>query len=180
MAWTSPKTWVSGDVLTASELNLYLRDNLAELSPAKAINPGSYFVTSDTGVVDERIPDADFIAAAEQTTSNTYVDLATVGPSVTVETSSQALVFLYAHMYDTDNTLGVWMNYSVSGATIDDAVNRDSSGLQLQATGGQRMGVNILHTGLNPGMNTFTAKYRVSGTPNTGTWSDRRLGVLPF
>lgn len=27
MAWTSPKTWVVGDVLTASDMNTYVRDN---------------------------------------------------------------------------------------------------------------------------------------------------------
>jgi len=31
MAWTSPKTWTAGDVLTASELNQHVRDNLAYL-----------------------------------------------------------------------------------------------------------------------------------------------------
>ncbi len=28
MAWTTPKTWVADDVLTASELNTHVRDNL--------------------------------------------------------------------------------------------------------------------------------------------------------
>lgn len=27
MAWTTPKTWVSGDVLTASDMNAFVRDN---------------------------------------------------------------------------------------------------------------------------------------------------------
>lgn len=180
MVWTSPKTWVSTDTLPASELNTYLRDNLAELAPAKAVTPGSYFVTTDNGMLSERIPVADFIGAADQSLSNTYTDLDDIGPTVTVETSSQAWVFLYCHMFGDVNTAAVWMNYSVSGATTDDASGRDSTAIQVQAAGGQRMGVNILHTGLNPGMNTFTAKYRISTGVTLGTWSDRRLGVLPF
>ena len=31
MAWTDPKTWADGDVVTASELNTHVRDNLTEL-----------------------------------------------------------------------------------------------------------------------------------------------------
>lgn len=32
MAWTSPRTWVSGEVLTAALLNTHVRDNLLELN----------------------------------------------------------------------------------------------------------------------------------------------------
>jgi hypothetical protein len=32
MAWTSPKTWAVGNVLTASEMNTYVRDNTAFLN----------------------------------------------------------------------------------------------------------------------------------------------------
>jgi hypothetical protein len=33
MAWTSPSTWVAGAILTASQLNTQLRDNMTELAP---------------------------------------------------------------------------------------------------------------------------------------------------
>lgn len=33
MAWTAPKTWTVGEVLTAANLNLHLRDNLNALAP---------------------------------------------------------------------------------------------------------------------------------------------------
>lgn len=32
MTWTTPKTFVSGDVLTASEMNTYVRDNTSDLN----------------------------------------------------------------------------------------------------------------------------------------------------
>lgn len=32
MAWTSPRTWVAGEVLTAALLNTHVRDNLLELN----------------------------------------------------------------------------------------------------------------------------------------------------
>lgn len=31
MAWTSPRTWVAGEIVTAANLNTHLRDNLSEL-----------------------------------------------------------------------------------------------------------------------------------------------------
>jgi hypothetical protein len=33
MPWTSPSTWVAGAILTASQLNTQLRDNMTELAP---------------------------------------------------------------------------------------------------------------------------------------------------
>lgn len=40
MSWTSPKTWVTGSVVTASELNTHLRDNLLETASAKVTTAG--------------------------------------------------------------------------------------------------------------------------------------------
>lgn len=34
MAWTAPRTWVSGEVLTAALLNVHLRDNMTGTSAA--------------------------------------------------------------------------------------------------------------------------------------------------
>jgi hypothetical protein len=31
MGWTTPKTWTAGEVLTSSDMNTYVRDNLSEL-----------------------------------------------------------------------------------------------------------------------------------------------------
>lgn len=40
MAWTSPRTWVSGEQLTAALLNTHVRDNLNETAPAKVTTKG--------------------------------------------------------------------------------------------------------------------------------------------
>lgn len=36
MAWTTPSTWVAGNILTAAQLNQQLRDNMNELAPFMA------------------------------------------------------------------------------------------------------------------------------------------------
>ena len=38
MAWTTPRTWVAGEVVTAALLNVHLRDNLNALLGVTAVN----------------------------------------------------------------------------------------------------------------------------------------------
>ena len=47
MAWTAPRTWVVGEVLTAALLNTHLRDNMLETAPAKAATAGDVFYADD-------------------------------------------------------------------------------------------------------------------------------------
>lgn len=43
MAWTAPRTWVTDEVVSASQLNAHVRDNLLETAPAKAAASGDLF-----------------------------------------------------------------------------------------------------------------------------------------
>jgi hypothetical protein len=55
MAWTFPKTWFAGELVTADLLNTHLRDNLNVLhAPPKAsyANNGCNYSTSSTSLVD--------------------------------------------------------------------------------------------------------------------------------
>lgn len=47
MAWTAPRTWVSGETLTAALMNTHVRDNLLETSAAKVTTAGD--ITYATG-----------------------------------------------------------------------------------------------------------------------------------
>lgn len=40
MAWTAPKTWAIAELVTASQLNTHLRDNLLETAPGKVTTKG--------------------------------------------------------------------------------------------------------------------------------------------
>jgi hypothetical protein len=178
MAWTAPMTAISGSVFTAAQFNANLRDNLAETAPAKATTPGSFFVTSATNQIAERIP-----AVAENLNSDTTVStaygplLSSSGPSVTVTTGTQALVMIHGQLSNS-GTGSSRMSYNISGATTRaEADNRGpgivgSSGVAVAATSA------VLETGLTPGANTFTCTYKVSS--GTGTFTSRRLTVIPF
>jgi hypothetical protein len=170
-------TAVSGSVFTAAQFNTYVRDNLNETAPAKATAAGQIFVSTGANAIAARLPNADFIGTQETTTSTTYTDLATTGPTVTATTAASAIVATYCNQFHSTG-LAAWMSYTISGATSDPA--DDNRSLQLQSTGGQHIGGTFFHSSiLTPGTNTFTAKYRVS-TSGTGTFSSRRLLVIPL
>lgn len=180
MAWTAPMTAIAGSVFTASQFNTFIRDNFNECPTSKATTPGSYFVTSATNQVAERVPTSGFVSTSSGTTSTSYTDLTTPtsspGPAVSVTTSSFAMVSIYCNQFSSGGT-AAWMNFDVTGATTAAAI--DSTGIELQSTGGQRLGATVLYSGLTPGVNTFTARYKVT-TSGTASFSDRRIAVLPF
>lgn len=181
MAWTAPITWVAGGVPTASLLNAQIRDNLMETMPYKATSVGSLFVGAGQNSIVERFSDYAQVTTAETTTSTSYVDLPTVGPSVTLNTGTRAMVFFSAQI--NNNTLDgyTYVSYAVTGATTIAAPTDDSLSL-IQGgvdTGNPMSGgmVNYI-TNLNAGSNTFTLKYKVS--VGTGNFRRRFIGVIPF
>jgi hypothetical protein len=180
MTWTAPMTAVSGAVFTAAQFNTFVRDNLAEQSPAKAASASGYFAVSGTNELEERVAAQDFESARETTTSTTYADLATVGPAVTCTTGSAALVIVACQAGSTTvAAASARMGWEVSGATVlaaDDAYccgkTGGTSDLYISNSNFTR------YDALTPGVNTFTAKYRVSS--GTGTFVHRRITVIPF
>ena len=43
MSWTAPRTWVTGEIVTASLMNTHVRDNMLETAAAKAAAAGDIF-----------------------------------------------------------------------------------------------------------------------------------------
>jgi hypothetical protein len=161
MAWAVPPVWATGDVITAARLNLD-RDNFVDLDRRASFIGGS-------------------VEAEERTTSTAYVDLATAGPSVSVDIgqTGQALVHLYAALSNSTAGNATHMSYAISGATTRGAADNFSI---AYTPGGNFRGARLSGTshvfGLAPGVNTFTAKYRCSG--GEGIWTNRRIMVVPF
>jgi hypothetical protein len=159
--WQVPPVWATGDVMTAARLNLD-RDNFLDLDRRAS------FV-------------GNAVETQQQTASTTYTDLATAGPSVSVEIGStgQAMVNLYAALANLTGGQATHMAYAISGATTRGATD-DVSIAYTPGTGGQgaRMGASFHVFNLAPGVHTFTVKYRVSG--GTGDYTNRRIMVVPF
>lgn len=115
------------------------------------------------------------------TSSTTWTDLSTPGPSVTVNiTSGKALVILTAFiLMQTDTLASAIMSFEISGNTtylpnwyecLTHRSRESQEGVQASAM--------YVHTGLNNGSNTFTAKYMV--TDGTGLFAKRNIIVIPL
>jgi hypothetical protein len=117
------------------------------------------------------------VATGQTTTSATYVDLATVGPSVTVTTGTKALVILTTQLGN-DAALG-WasMGFAVSGATTLAAAQATAVSGRANADFISQMSATYLVTGLTAGSNTFTAKYQRLSL-GTSTFTNRVITVI--
>jgi len=180
MAWTAPMTAIAGSVFTAAQFNQHLRDNLAETAPAKATTPGSLFAVTATNQIAERTPNANVALSQDTTTSTSYIstlDLGSTGPSLTITTGVNAIVLLSASVSN-NTTLSSRMAYDISGATTRAGSDNRGIGVFGVASNGLNAGIAVLEQGLTPGVNTFTATYRVAG--GTGTYNSRRLQVIPL
>lgn len=167
-------TFVDSTALSASQLNIHLRDNMIEQAVAKALNADTYFVTEGRNILGVRSQQTSFIFTQESTTTGTYDDLTTPGPAVTATTGVSAIVMM-AYTHSGFPVIG-WMGYAISGATSRDPSDSDAV---RQASGlPTRIAIATLASDLTPGSNTFTAKYKASG--GSEVFSNRHLGVWPL
>lgn len=189
MAWTTPMTFSDGNALTAAQLNTYLRDNLMETMTAKAtpqppLQPGGMFIVDAANHIVERRAAFARLDTQGVTSSGTLTDLADVGPSVTLETGSSAFVMANARVWNDNGEQSVF-SYGVTGDTTITASDDWAfvmDGVQTAAgtiTNTWHGGLFDFQTGLNPGTNTFTMKYR-SGGAGIARFRWRFIAVLPM
>ncbi|MER5252886.1 hypothetical protein [Streptomyces sp. NPDC002855] len=171
-------TFADGAVLTASQLNTFLRDNMLETEVSLATGAANYFVASARHQIRERTPGTARVDTAESTQSS-YADLATVGPQVTVDTGTRAWVFFGCQMENSGGTSTAFASFDITGATNREAHNQFAISLDgVSANQGQRFANWELVDNLTPGENIFTMKYQVGS--NTGTFRNRFIAVFPM
>jgi len=144
------------DNLTVGANNTVLTADSSTATGLKWAAPGAATPTSGNASV----------LSFQTTTSTSYTDLATVGPSCTVTTGTKALVMFGCNMTSTTTTATGRMDFAVSGATTRAATD-DTAFLYANASANAQHAASrvITLTGLTAGSNTFTAKY----ITNTGT-----------
>lgn len=180
MAWTTPMTFVDNTVLTAADLNIHLRDNLMETEVAKATTPLGLIISDGPNKLLERTIGHAEVGAGETTTSTSYTDLTTAGPSVTVETGSRAFWFLTSEISIDTANVTARVSVAISGATNQPAANTgflQIDGISIDKA--VRIGVANYSDELTPGTNTFTCKY-ASPSGAVATFTDRNITVIPF
>jgi hypothetical protein len=126
-----------------------------------------------------RVPDLDFVDTSQTTASTSYVDLATVGPTVTVTTGTSALVVFGCQYTDTGNLSNDgFMSIAVSGATTIAASDTWAAFGSQALPNLSTIVMGYVFTGLTPGSNVFTAKFKKSGGTSTATFQKRWLLVI--
>ncbi len=145
MAWTTPRTWVVGELVTASLMNAHVRDNLNYLLAGRAND-----VAHDTG--------------SSTTTSTSYTDVDATNLTVTVTPkSSRVLVFCHLILESSGAAIGYAQIYGDNSA--------GTSG-EYTVTNSDHKGICMIHpfTGLTPGTTyTFTAQFKsASGSVTIG------------
>lgn len=181
MSWNAPPTAVAGGTVSSADFNTYVRDNLAETMPSLASAPGSMFAVDGANSIAERLADTDLVFTSETTTSTSYTDLATPGPTVTVFTGPFAIVIIGGRLggNTTPTTNATRMSWAITGATTRAASDTWAAGLVgYSATGSAFYTSRWYFAGVTPGANVFTAKYAVTG--GTGTFAARSLAVIPL
>lgn len=122
---------------------------------------------------------SDLVETAQNRSSTSFGDLATVGPSVTLEAEGRALVTVSARVQPNSNNVAV-MSFEVSGASsLAPSTLRAVGGGAVSDAVDISASRTVLVENLNPGSHTFTAKYASINAANA-FWSNRVITVQPF
>jgi len=173
MTWSTLPAYSDGNALTAAQVTA-IKDNINETAVAKATTAGYWFIGTGTNALAERSITSDKILTQQTTTNTSYVNLATVGATVTATTGTKALIHHGCQLFNSGSGSS-WASYAISGATTVSASDEWAVTCEAASTNSFRYGYSELHT-VTAGSNTFTQKYRVGSL--TGTFDDRHLIVM--
>lgn len=194
--WASrTPTQVAADLVTPLSSSLQPLDSdltaIAALSPANGtfikrvggVWTAANIAQSDvTGLANDLADLSAGNAAAtfsqQTTTSTSYTDLATVGPtvSITLNSARRVLVIGKAELFQVGAVSAVYASWAASGATTIAA--DDGNCIRHNGNGNPESYASMSFHDLNAGTTTFTMKYRVQA--NTGRYDFRSLAVIPI
>jgi len=195
------KTFTTGEVLSAGDTNGYLMQGVLVFATAAARDAAitspqegqaCYLKSTDAVMTysgsawvavggSTQASSAAAVATAQSTTSTSYTDLSTVGPSVTLTTGTKALIIFAASCQTGGANIGrTKMAVAISGATTVAAADANAIDLYfgVVATIQTRVGMAYLVTGLTAGSNTFTAKYSGEQSGVSITFANRQISVI--
>jgi hypothetical protein len=118
------------------------------------------------------------VSTAETTSSTSYTDLATVGPSVTLTSVGTLALIIFACKAFTNSAsvVGHSCSVAVSGITTISASDAYAWQCTNDNSGFGDRGMSFVQLSITPGTNTFTLKYR-NATAVLSTYQDRRIWV---
>lgn len=143
-----------------------------------ATGPGGG-ATGATGPAGAILADEAAINVSELTTSATYTDLATVGPTVSlaVPASGAVLVSISADISTDSDLVAGSVGVELSGANV--LAPADDTALKLSGNFSRYRASSVfVMTGLTPGLTTFELKYRSNVPGNITIFDARQLSVV--
>lgn len=186
MAWTAPMTAAGNSTFTAAQFNTHVRDNLLETEVAKGTSVDNYLVSTGANAITQRSSSSSAVATMQTTSSTSYTSLATLGPTVSIDTGTKALVMWSCGIANTTANVTGIVSVGVSGATtttIDDKWAIHSDGFaawnnpwEPADQHNRRMAAKLFT--LTAGTNIFTMQYKVSS--GSGRFRNRELIVYPL
>jgi hypothetical protein len=150
MAWTTPKDWTTDELVTASDLNTHLRDNLNALKSP----PSAHFEANES---------SDYT-----TTSTSFVDVdATAGKlSLTITTNGGDVLVHFHGSVENGGGSAIFFDVAVDGTRTagDDGILRARASTTTDTV---PVSFTRLITGLSAGAHTFKLQWKVGA--NTAT-----------
>lgn len=148
MSWTTPKTFVTGESLSAADLNTNVKDNTNALKSPP----------SDDYVVDE--------VANYTTASTSFVDVDGTNLSLSITTTGGDVMigFAGAASNSGDNN-GVYLDVEIDGNLFadDDGILAVTAGANYLSN----MSFVVVATGLSPGSHTFKLQWKTTAGTST-------------
>jgi hypothetical protein len=179
MAWSTPRDWTTGEVVTAAVMNTYVRDQQDVLDSA-AIN--SYLCHSGSAPA-WRTGGTDFVGGSGSSSSTSFIDLDGdwgfgTGVIVSVTTHTKALILYKARLSnDTQGALTI-LSWRCSGATTTAASENNAVWYESSNAADVSWQSGFDYVTLTAGTNEFELQARV--VSGTGTINRPELVVLPF
>jgi hypothetical protein len=144
MVWITPKTWSTGEALTASDLNTHLRDNLNALKAP----PTAHYELNES---------ADYT-----TTSTTFVNVDGTKLSLSLTTTGGDVLVCFAGFIQSTGSHAVYLDLLLDAARVG-----GNDGIVGIYNGFVTLPLVYLLTGVSAGAHTIKLQWKVSG--GTGT-----------
>lgn len=164
MAYTIPKTWTVDELLAATDMNTYVRDNVAALK-----NPPSFLTAFASG------------ALVLSTTATTFTAISSALSASLGTYGGDIMVFIQLQLAGDTDTRRISLDWLVNGTALYGAyafgAGRARAGTTMATTGNTTVFGPLLVTGLASGTHVFQPVWRTdAGT--AFTWAT--TGAAPI
>lgn len=159
--WTLPKTWLTGEALTASDMNTHIRDNLDYVKDRADYLEARVDATPDEYTLNE--------SADYTTTSSTYVDVDATDLAITITTTKPNANVLVHFDGVVEMSPGsahhIFFDVDVDGSPLggDDGLISTTHINTNTATARRSIAFTRLITGLSEGSHTFKLQWKMTG-----------------